>query len=71
MKPGLFFYKPSAQAVIDDINRIRILVLTHGEVGWLNVPMHILPIMNESQYFHHLDAQRQHCVHTESTPVLR
>ena len=47
------------------------LVLAHTKIGWLDIAMKVLPIMDKPHYFEDLDPECQHCVHTESFLVLR
>ena len=53
------------QSIINYVDVVRILILTHAKVSWFNVPMYVLPVMNELKYFEDFDAEGQRGPHSK------
>ena len=53
------------QSVIYNIDVIRILILTHAKVCWLDISMYVLSIMYEFKYLEYSDSKSQCCPHSK------
>ena len=70
VKTGLLLDVTRTQTIVNDVDFISILVLSHAKVGRLDITMNVLPIVDESQNLNDLYTKCEHCEHRESLSVL-